>query len=78
MYHLIFITSARYASVGTDYLTVSFRCYLTVSAIQLPTCRPVGCCRRCRCLLLPPLPLSATAAVAAVCCRVPARELLRF
>ncbi|WP_318786582.1 hypothetical protein [Methanimicrococcus hacksteinii] len=23
MYHLIFSTSARYASVGTDYLTVS-------------------------------------------------------
>ncbi|MDV0445656.1 hypothetical protein MmiAt1_12480 [Methanimicrococcus sp. At1] len=23
MHHLIFITSARYASVGTDYLTVS-------------------------------------------------------
>ncbi|WP_318786046.1 hypothetical protein [Methanimicrococcus hacksteinii] len=32
MYHLIFITSARYASVGTDYLTVSVCCcYLTVS-----------------------------------------------
>ncbi|WP_318786455.1 hypothetical protein [Methanimicrococcus hacksteinii] len=33
MHHLIFITSARYASVGTDYLTVSAcHCYLTISA----------------------------------------------
>ncbi|WP_318785437.1 hypothetical protein [Methanimicrococcus hacksteinii] len=32
MHHLILITSARYASVGTDYLTVSvWHSYLTVS-----------------------------------------------
>ncbi|WP_318785489.1 hypothetical protein [Methanimicrococcus hacksteinii] len=35
MHHLIFITSVRYANVGTDYLTVSvLHCYLTVSVLH--------------------------------------------
>ncbi|WP_318785136.1 hypothetical protein [Methanimicrococcus hacksteinii] len=40
MYHLIFSTSARYASVGTDYLADSVcRCYLAVSVCRC--CLPI-------------------------------------
>ncbi|WP_318785105.1 hypothetical protein [Methanimicrococcus hacksteinii] len=59
MHHLIFITSARYASVGTDYLPASVcRRYLPASVYciclavlvntvaDLPAC---FCCRRRRC-----------------------------
>ncbi|WP_318786318.1 hypothetical protein [Methanimicrococcus hacksteinii] len=44
-YHQLFITSARYASVGTDYLTVSVCCRSAV--VPLPSC-----CFCCFCLLL--------------------------
>ncbi|WP_318786338.1 hypothetical protein [Methanimicrococcus hacksteinii] len=70
MHHLIFSTSARYASVGTDYLTVSvFRCYLTVSVYRCHllianTVADLSACLRPLLLLPPPLlllslPLSA-------------------
>ncbi|WP_318786041.1 hypothetical protein [Methanimicrococcus hacksteinii] len=43
MHHLILITSARYASVGTDYLQVSVcHCYLQISVchcyLQISVC----------------------------------------
>ncbi|WP_318786075.1 hypothetical protein [Methanimicrococcus hacksteinii] len=53
-----FITSARYASVGTDYLQVSVchchqvsvcHCHQISVLIQLPTCRPVCCRPRANC-----------------------------
>ncbi|MDV0444955.1 hypothetical protein MmiAt1_05050 [Methanimicrococcus sp. At1] len=67
MYHLILITSVRYANVGTDYLTVCVpllpyclrHCYLTVCVPLLPYClllpfaAAVCCC--CRCARAAPL-----------------------
>ncbi|WP_318784979.1 hypothetical protein [Methanimicrococcus hacksteinii] len=38
MYHLIFSTSARYASVGTDYLTVSVCCRCLTDSVNTVAC----------------------------------------
>ncbi|MDV0445597.1 hypothetical protein MmiAt1_11820 [Methanimicrococcus sp. At1] len=80
MYRLIFSTAARYASVGTDYLTVSvcavtllfpFCCYLTVSVRRCYL--TVSACR-CRLIRNTVADLPAcTCACACACVPVPPR-----
>ncbi|WP_318786110.1 hypothetical protein [Methanimicrococcus hacksteinii] len=53
MHHLIFITSARYASVGTDYLAVSMQlfCCFHLAATPASCCCRQYCCAAVRELL---------------------------